>query len=410
LIIVLDQSPRNELKLAITNGDLFLVRESIENLENRLIELNIDVLIHAIENGHLSILEYIIDKGAYDNIIRNNRLYDISDSFGHDHITRFLLEYNGITLNEACRIGDTVAVRFFLDKNPNNMFNDGREKGSNYYYALIASLNTAARYGQLKVVELLVQNGAKSTHEMIQLAKNHNNLLIVDFLEKHLTQTCDENNSIAQEIEWNGKLNSISRRNVPMEELIMNDLSTTDCIVTMYFGPSIALHKIILKDKVNENFSKYLFSVMYPEWIHETFQFLYNKGRFTKKSFTPIFKNLRQILVPDTDFYKDFCKMSIDYFKKKHLKMTRNDFKDLSCFELLLLMQSESDTQPYSFFYVFMQWANLQADTDLKHLSSFGVTLMKSPSCEQGYVVSVLKEFPSGVDKIFNCSDLIGIF
>ncbi len=156
---VTDSQGNTPLMLAAANGHYDMVEWLIDKLESDIyVDINHDInasLIEAIENGHLAIALYLIQKGASLDIIdaEKNSLLILAAKGGHYNIVEWLLKQNA-DVNDLNKDGCTALIE-------------------------------ASRRGHLEIVELLVANENTSNEDInkaLFVAAGSNQVRVVEYL------------------------------------------------------------------------------------------------------------------------------------------------------------------------------------------------------------------------------------
>jgi ankyrin repeat protein len=126
-------------------------------------------LRRAAENGHLDVVEFLVDNGAKDF---NGSLWSASRG-GNLEVVKFLADKGGENLDFdealsfAASHGHLEVVDFLLNKAPKK---------------LDRTLHTAAREGHLEIVKFLVEKGAKGLDNAFLPAAERGHLEVIDYL------------------------------------------------------------------------------------------------------------------------------------------------------------------------------------------------------------------------------------
>jgi len=139
---------------------------------------NDNALEYASRFGHLSVVKYLVEKGADMKAI--NRALMIACYRGHLPVTQYLVEQgadiHGHLLIRASECGHLSIVQYLL------------HKGANIHAMGGSALHKACQYGRLSVVKYLVEQGADmySKYTSLAIASEVGHLSVVKYLvEQH---------------------------------------------------------------------------------------------------------------------------------------------------------------------------------------------------------------------------------
>lgn len=164
-------NPQDKLRSACKSGNLSILRyiHITHPLHfYKIIKRDPWLLYYSVENNNLHIINYLLTLGSKIEVGSLNQACLYEDL---NLVKKFVLQYDVFptdkTLYICCSTGNIDLVTFFLDRGE---------------WFKKRSLQSAATYGHLPIVKLLINHGVKCNHDIVNTALVHNHTDIVHFL------------------------------------------------------------------------------------------------------------------------------------------------------------------------------------------------------------------------------------